>query len=120
MQTGGELAGPMWRTMIDNAERYAGRGRPRPNGQAEPGRQGTGLLPRALSGGGAFLLYLQLRADSPTDLRAVLHDYARDMICRRFRGCIPGLLTDSTVTTRSWSGATGTFPSRPCRHRTRG
>ena len=47
-------------------------------------------------GGGAFLLYLQLH-DNPTDLRAVLHDYAQDMILPALEVYSHGLLTDSTM-----------------------
>ena len=33
----------------------------------------------SITGGGGFLLYIQMH-ETPTDLRAVLRDYARDMV----------------------------------------
>ena len=49
-----------------------------------------------MAGGGGFLLYLQLH-DNPTDLRAVLHDYAQDMVLPALEVYTHGLLTDSTM-----------------------
>jgi hypothetical protein len=49
-----------------------------------------------MAGGGAFLLYLQLH-DTPTDLRAVLHDYANEMMLPALELYTDGLLTDSTM-----------------------
>ena len=95
MQTGGELARSMWRSMIDNAEQYlaegvrAGTVKP----SADPKARAFYL---ALAGGGAFLLYLQLH-DDPTDLRRVLHDYAQDMILPALEVYSNGLLADSTM-----------------------
>lgn len=95
MQTGGELAKVLWRNMIDNAEQYmdegvrAGTIKPSP----DPTARARYL---ALTGGGAFLLYLQLH-DDPTNLRAVLHDYAQDMVLPALEVYTHGLLTDSTM-----------------------
>ena len=50
----------------------------------------------AMSGGGGFLLYLQMH-DDPTDIRAVLHDYAQDMVLPALEVYTQGLMTDSTM-----------------------
>ncbi|MCG5430778.1 TetR family transcriptional regulator [Mycobacterium sp. MYCO198283] len=95
LQTGGELSTSLWRTMIDNAEKYladgvqAGTLRPSPDPKAR-----ARFL--ALTGGGAFLLYLQLH-ETPHDVRAVLHDYAQDMTLPALEVYTHGLLTDSTM-----------------------
>ena len=49
-----------------------------------------------MAGGGGFLLYLQMH-DTPTDLRAVLRDYAQDMVLPALEVYTHGLLTDSTM-----------------------
>ncbi|WP_319457208.1 MULTISPECIES: TetR/AcrR family transcriptional regulator [unclassified Mycobacterium] len=95
MQTGGELAKSLWRTMIDNAEQYI-----------EEGVQAGTIKPSddpkarahflAMTGGGGFLLYLQMH-DDPTDIRTVLHDYAQDMMLPSLEVYTHGLLTDSTM-----------------------
>ena len=78
MQSGGELATMLWQRMTDNAEEYmddgvrAGTIRP----SRDPHARARFL---ALAGGGAFLLYLQMH-ETPTDLKAVLRDYSRDMV----------------------------------------
>jgi AcrR family transcriptional regulator len=95
MQSGGELANTLWRKMIDNAEGYLDEG------------VRTGILkasrdPRArakylaITGGGGFLLYLQMH-ETPTDLRAVLRDYARDMVLPSLEVYTEGLMVDSTM-----------------------
>lgn len=95
MQTGGDLAKSLWRTMIDNAEEYleegvrAGTVKP----SSDPKARAKFL---AMSGGGGFLLYLQLH-DNPRDLRAVLHDYAQDMVLPALEVYSEGLLSDSTM-----------------------
>lgn len=95
MQTGGDLAKSLWRTMIDNAEEYleegvrAGTVKPSPDPKAR-----AKFL--AMSGGGGFLLYIQLH-DNPRDLRAVLHDYAQDMVLPALEVYSEGLLSDSTM-----------------------
>jgi AcrR family transcriptional regulator len=95
MQTGGDLAKQLWRTMIDNAEGYmeegvrAGTIRPSRDPKARAKYLG-------ITGGGGFLLYLQMH-DTPTDLRAVLHDYAQDMVLPALEIYSEGLMTDSTM-----------------------
>jgi TetR/AcrR family transcriptional regulator, regulator of cefoperazone and chloramphenicol sensitivity len=95
LQTGGELAKSLWRNMIDNAEQYIAEG-------VEAGTIKASRDPKArarylaMTGGGAFLLYLQLH-DTPADLRAVLHDYAQDMVLPALEVYTEGLMTDSTM-----------------------
>lgn len=95
MQSGSELAKSFWRRMIDNAEQYIEEGVRA--GTIKPSRD-----PKArarllgMIGGGGLLLYLQLH-DNPTDMRAVLHDYAQDMMLPTLELYTNGLLTDSTM-----------------------
>lgn len=95
MQDGGELARTMWRQMITNAEEYldegvrAGTLRP----SRDPKARARYL---AMAGGGAFLLYLQLH-DNPTDLRAVLRDYADEMMLPAMEIYTEGLMADRTM-----------------------
>jgi AcrR family transcriptional regulator len=95
MQTGGDLANMLWRRMIDNAEEYmeegvrAGTIRPSRDPQAR-------AKYLAITGGGGFLLYIQMH-ETPTDLRAVLRDYSRDMILPALEVYTEGLLTDRTM-----------------------
>jgi AcrR family transcriptional regulator len=95
MQAGGELAKMLWRNMIDNAGQYmdegvrAGTIKP----SHDPKARARYL---AMTGGGGFLLYLQLH-DDPTDLRVVLHDYAQDMVLPALEIYTKGLMTDSTM-----------------------
>ena len=95
MQTGGELAKTLWQKMIDDAEAYLDDGVR--TGLLKPSRD-----PRArakylsITGGGGFLLYLQMH-ETPTDLRAVLRDYARDMVLPALEIYTDGLMADSTM-----------------------
>jgi AcrR family transcriptional regulator len=95
LQTGGELAKMLWRTMIDNTEQYieegvrAGTVKP----SADPKGRGRFL---AMAGGGGFLLYLQMH-DDPTNLRAVLRDYSEEMVLPALEIYSHGLMTDSTM-----------------------
>ncbi|GAB7068924.1 TetR/AcrR family transcriptional regulator [Mycobacterium hodleri] len=95
MQSGGDLAKTLWRNMIDNVEQYmdegvrAGTVKP----SRDPKARATFL---ALAGGGSFLLYLQM-CDNPADMRAVLHDYAQDMVLPALEVYTHGLMTDSTM-----------------------
>jgi AcrR family transcriptional regulator len=95
MQTGGELAKTLWRKMMDDAESYLDDGVR--TGLLKPSRD-----PRArakylsISGGGGFLLYLQMH-ENPTDLRAVLRDYAREMTLPALEIYTDGLMADSTM-----------------------
>ena len=95
MQNGGDLATVLWRRMIDNAEQYMDDGVRA--GTIKPSRDPKARARfLALTGGGAFLLYIQLH-ETPTDLRAVLHDYANDMVRPALEVYTQGLLTDSTM-----------------------
>jgi TetR/AcrR family transcriptional regulator, regulator of cefoperazone and chloramphenicol sensitivity len=95
MQTGGDLAKMLWRTMIENAEEYLEDGVRA--GTIKPSRD-----PRArakylgITGGGGLLLYLQMH-DTPTDLRAVLRDYSRDMILPALEIYSEGLMAERTM-----------------------
>ncbi|OBI29904.1 TetR family transcriptional regulator [Mycobacterium sp. E1386] len=95
MQSGGELANMLWRRMIDNAEGYLDEGVRA--GTIKPSRD-----PRArarylgITGGGGFLLYLQMH-ETPTDIRAVLRDYARDMVLPALEIYTEGLMVDRTM-----------------------
>jgi len=95
MQASGELAKALWQKMIDDAEAYLDDGVR--TGLLKPSRD-----PRArakylsMTGGGAFLLYLQLH-ENPTDLRAVLLDYARDMTLPALEIYTEGLMADRTM-----------------------
>jgi AcrR family transcriptional regulator len=95
MQTGGELAKTLWRTMIDNAESYLDEGVT--TGILKPSRDPAARAKYlAITGGGGFLLYLQMH-ETPTDLRAVLRDYARDMVLPSLEVYTEGLMVDSTM-----------------------
>jgi TetR/AcrR family transcriptional regulator, regulator of cefoperazone and chloramphenicol sensitivity len=95
MQSGGDLAKTLWRNMIDNTEQYMDEGVRAGTVKAsrDPKARAKFL---ALAGGGSFLLYLQMH-DDPTDMRAVLHDYAQDMVLPALEVYTHGLLTDSTM-----------------------
>src|ERR1700682_1612659 len=95
MQSGSELAKTLWRRMIDNAEQYMEEGVRA--GTIKPSRDpGARAKYLAMSGGGGFLLYLQMH-DNPTDLRAVLRDYSEDMVLPALEVYTEGLMTDSTM-----------------------
>ncbi len=95
MQTGGDLAKMLWQRMIDNAEEYMEEGVRA--GTIKPSRD-----PHArarylgITGGGGFLLYLQMH-ETPTDIRAVLRDYARDMFLPALEIYTEGLMVDRTM-----------------------
>lgn len=95
MQSGGELAKTLWRRMIDDAEAYLDEG-------VRAGTLKPSHDPRArakylaITGGGGLLLYLQMH-ENPTDLRAVLRDYAREMLLPSLEIYTEGLMADSTM-----------------------
>lgn len=95
MQSGSDLATALWHKMLENTEQYLEAGVQA--GTVKPSRD-----PKArakflgMSGGGAFLLYLQLH-DNPSDVRAVLRDYAEDMVLPALELYTNGLMTDSTM-----------------------
>jgi AcrR family transcriptional regulator len=95
MQSGGELAKMLWQSMIDSAYQYmeegvrAGTVRPSRDPQAR-----ARFL--TLTGGGALLLYLQMH-QNPTDLKAVLRDYSRDMVLPSLEVYTEGVMADRTM-----------------------
>ena len=95
MQSGSELAKGFWQKMLENTEEYLESGVRA--GTLKPSRD-----PKArakylgMMGGGGFLLYLQLH-DNPSDVRAVLRDYAEDMVLPALEVYTNGLMTDSTM-----------------------
>jgi AcrR family transcriptional regulator len=95
LQTGGELATMLWQRMIDNAEAYfadgvrAGTIKP----SHDPHARAKYL---AITSGGGLLLYIQMHP-TPTDLRAVLRDYARDMVLPALEIYTDGLMADRTM-----------------------
>ena len=95
MQSGGELAKMLWRNMINNVEQYMDEGVRAGTVKAsrDPKARAKFL---AMAGGGSFLLYLQMH-DNPGDMRAVLHDYAQDMVLPALEVYTHGLMTDSTM-----------------------
>lgn len=95
MQSGGELAKMLWHRMIQNTEDYMAEGVAA--GTLKPSRDPQGRARYlAITGGGGFLLYLQMH-ETPTDVRAVLRDYARDMVLPALELYSEGLLTDHTM-----------------------
>ncbi|MCW2685209.1 MAG: TetR family transcriptional regulator [Mycobacterium sp.] len=95
MQSGGDLAKMLWRRMIDNAEEYLEEGVRA--GTVKPSRHPSARAKYlAMTGGGGFLLYLQLH-DNPTDLRAVLRDYSEDMVLPALEVFTEGLMADTTM-----------------------
>lgn len=95
MQSGGDLAKMLWHNMIDNAEQYMEEGVRA--GTVKPSRDPKARARfLAMAGGGSFLLYLQMH-DNPGDMRAVLHDYAKDMVLPSLEVYTHGLLADSTM-----------------------
>ncbi len=95
MQSGGDLAKTLWRTMIENAKGYLDEGVRA--GVLKPSRDPKARARYlAITGGGGFLLYLQMH-DNPTDLRAVLRDYGDDMLLPSLEVYTEGLMADRTM-----------------------
>lgn len=95
MQSGGELAKMLWRRMIDQAEQYMEEGVRA--GTLKPSRDPAARARYlAMSSGGGFLLYLQLH-ENPSDLRAVLRDYAEAMVLPALEIYTNGLMADATM-----------------------
>lgn len=95
MQSGAELAKTMWRTMIENAEQYLDEGVAA--GTLKPSRDSKARARYlAMTGGGGFLLYLQMH-ENPTDLAAVLRDYSADMMLPALEVYTEGLMADRTM-----------------------
>lgn len=95
MQSGGDLAKSFWQRMLDNTEEFlevgVRAGTIKPSRDAKARAKFVGMM-----SGGGFLLYLQMH-DTPTDLRAVLRDYAEDMVLPALELYTKGLMTDSTM-----------------------
>lgn len=95
LQSGDEFGHALMQKMIANAEKYlaaavaAGTIKP----SRDPGARARFL---ATSAGGGFLLYLQMHP-TPTDMSAVLRDYARDMIMPAMELYTEGLMADDTM-----------------------
>ena len=95
LQSGGELATALWQRMTDNAEQYLQEGVR--SGVLKPSRD-----PRArarylsMTGGGGFLLYIQLH-DDPSDLPRVLRDYRAELMLPALEIYTNGLLADSAM-----------------------
>lgn len=95
LQAGGVLANELWHRMIENAEGYLDEGVRA--GTIKPSRDPKARAKYlAITGGGALLLYLQMH-ETPTDLRAVLRDYARDMTLPSLEVYTEGLMADRTM-----------------------
>jgi AcrR family transcriptional regulator len=95
LQTGGELATMLWQRMIDNAEEYFADGVRA--GTIKPSRDPHARARfLAITSGGGLLLYIQMHP-TPTDLRAVLRDYARDMVLPALEIYTEGLMADRTM-----------------------
>lgn len=95
MQSGSDLAKTFWQRMIDNAEGYLEEGVRA--GTLKPSRDSKARAKfLGMMSGGAFLLYLQMH-DNPTDIRAVLRDYAEDMMLPALELYSHGLMADSSM-----------------------
>ena len=95
LQTGGELATMLWQRMIENAEEYFADGVRA--GTIKPSRDPRARAKfLAITSGGGLLLYIQMH-ETPTDLRAVLRDYARDMVLPALEIYSEGLMADRTI-----------------------
>jgi AcrR family transcriptional regulator len=95
MQTGGDLAKTLWQKMIDDAEAYLDDGVR--TGLLKPSRDPAARAKYlSITGGGGFLLYVQMH-ENPTDLRAVLRDYAREMVLPALEIYTEGLMADRTM-----------------------
>ena len=95
LQSGSALAKEFWQRMIDNAEEYLEEG-------VRAGTLKPSSDPKArarflgMNNGGGLLLYIQMH-DNPADLRAVLRDYADDMILPALELYSHGLMADSSM-----------------------
>lgn len=95
LQSGSDLAKQFWQQMVDNAEEYLEEGVRA--GTLKPSRD-----PKArarflgINNGGGLLLYLQMH-ENPSDVRAVLRDYAEDMMLPALELYSNGLMADSSM-----------------------
>ncbi len=95
LQAGGELATMLWHRMTEDAEEYMAEGVRA--GTIKPSRDPHARAEfLTITSGGGLLLYLQMH-ETPTDLRAVLRDYARDMVLPALEIYTDGLMADRTM-----------------------
>jgi AcrR family transcriptional regulator len=95
LQAGGELATMLWQRMTEDAEEYMAEGVRA--GTIKPSRNPHARAEfLTITSGGGLLLYLQMH-ETPTDLRAVLRDYARDMVLPALEIYTEGLMADRTM-----------------------
>jgi AcrR family transcriptional regulator len=95
MQSGAELGKTLWRNMIANAEEYLDEGVRA--GTLKPSRNPKARAKfLAITGGGGFLLYLQMH-DDPTNLAAVLRDYSAEMVLPALELYTEGLMAARTM-----------------------
>jgi AcrR family transcriptional regulator len=95
LQAGGELATMLWHRMTEDAEEYMAEGVRA--GTIKPSRNPHARAEfLTITSGGGLLLYLQMH-ETPTDLRAVLRDYARDMVLPALEIYTEGLMADRTM-----------------------
>jgi AcrR family transcriptional regulator len=95
LQTGGELAMMLWQRMIENAEEYFADGVRAGTIKASRDPYGRAKY-LAITSGGGLLLYIQMHP-TPTDLRAVLRDYARGRGMSAIEIYTDGLMADRTM-----------------------
>jgi AcrR family transcriptional regulator len=95
MQSGGDLATMLWLRMIDNTFEYMEEGVQA--GTIKPSRDPHARAKYlTIIGGGGLLLYFQMH-ENPADVRAVLRDYARDMVLPSLEIYTEGLMADRTM-----------------------
>ncbi|HXA90573.1 MAG TPA: TetR family transcriptional regulator [Mycobacterium sp.] len=95
LQAGGELATMLWHRMTEDAEEYMAEGVRA--GTIKPSRDPHARAEfLTITSGGGLLLYLQMH-ETPADLRAVLRDYARDMVLPALEIYTEGLMADRTM-----------------------
>ena len=116
MQSGGELAKMLWRTMIDNAEEYIEEGVRA--GTIKPSRDPKARARfLAMAGGGGFLLYLQMH-DDPDGHPCGAARLRAGHGAARARGVHQGLMTDSTMYDAFLAQHDKGIPSSPPRNAT--
>jgi AcrR family transcriptional regulator len=95
LQAGGELAMTLWQRMIDDADEYFAEGVRA--GTIKPSRDPYARAKYlAITSGGGLLLYIQMH-ENPSDLRAVLRDYAQDMVLPALEVYTEGLMADRSI-----------------------
>jgi Tetracyclin repressor-like, C-terminal domain len=85
----------LWHRMTEDAEEYMAEGVRA--GTIKPSRDPHARAEfLTITSGGGLLLYLQMH-ETPADLRAVLRDYARDMVLPALEIYTEGLMADRTM-----------------------